>query len=99
MNPTSGRKFFRREELDGKEVYDLEARHVGRVVDIGFSPSGEMGLIVEVDKDKTEFFEFTSVHAIRDIVLIRGGIAAACPNCGSSIKPGNVFCTKCGARL
>lgn len=99
MNLVSEKKFFRREDIEGKEVYDLEAKHVGRVVDIGFNPSGEIGLIVEVDKGKTEFFEFTSIHAIRDIVLVKSRAATICPNCGSSIKPGNIYCTKCGARL
>jgi len=99
MNIMSEKKFFRREDISGKEVYDLEAKHVGRVVDIGFNPSGEIGLIIENDKGETEFFDFSTVHAIRDIVLIKSKIATVCPNCGSPIRPGNVYCTKCGAKL
>jgi sporulation protein YlmC with PRC-barrel domain len=99
MSPASERKFFRREELEGKEVYDLEAKRIGRVADIGISPSGKLGLVVEVEKGRTEFFEFESVQAIGDIVLIRSGTATRCPNCGSPVRPGSAFCTKCGAKL
>jgi sporulation protein YlmC with PRC-barrel domain len=99
MSPTSERKFFRREELEGKEVYDLEARRIGKVADIGISPNGKLRLIVEVEKGRTEFFEFESVQAIGDIVLIRSGMAVRCPNCGSPVRPGSAFCMRCGAKL
>jgi sporulation protein YlmC with PRC-barrel domain len=92
--------FFRREEIAGKSVYDLEGKYVGKVIDIGFEASGEAGLIVEVDKNKAEFFGFSVIQAISDIVLVRRKVTVTiCPNCGSTVKPGAAFCTKCGAKL
>jgi sporulation protein YlmC with PRC-barrel domain len=96
----SGRRFFKREEIVGKDVYDLEGKHVGKVADLGFEPSGRTGLIVEIDKDKTEFFDFSFIQAIGDIVLVRSrATATVCPSCGSVVKPTATFCTKCGAKL
>lgn len=100
MNWTNGKKFFRKEEIAGKDVYDLEGKCVGKVADVGFEPSGGSGLIVEVGKNKTEFFEFSAIQAISDIVLVRSkATATVCPNCGSTVKAGMAFCTKCRTRL
>jgi sporulation protein YlmC with PRC-barrel domain len=92
--------FFRREEIMNKSVYDLKGKYIGKVIDFGFGASGEAGLVVEVDKNKTEFFSFSIIQAISDIVLVQSKVTVKiCPNCGSTVKPDASFCTNCGAKL
>lgn len=102
MEETS--RFFRREDIKGKNVYDLNGKYIGKITDIGFERDGTIGLIVERDNNKIEFFPFSSVQAIGDIALVKSGPAASpsgylCRACGAPIRQGARFCTNCGAKL
>lgn len=109
-------RFFRTEEIVGKNVYDLKGKFLGKVVDIGFSNDGRMGLVVDIGEEEAAFFDFAEIAAIGDIVLVasktmttstretssqasQAPSSTTCPSCGNPVKPGSIFCTKCGIRL
>lgn len=108
-----GERFYRREELVGKVVYDSKAVKVGEVVDVGYSKEGRVALVVKVGGGKEKVIPFTSISEVGDIVLLKPefeveGEAAAkpesekaksCPKCGKENKPTAKFCIKCGHKF
>ncbi|MBS7646182.1 MAG: PRC-barrel domain-containing protein [Candidatus Bathyarchaeia archaeon] len=66
-----GERFYRREELAGKLVYDDKALRVGEVVDVGYSKDGRTALIVRVEGGEERVIPFTMVGEIGDIILLK----------------------------
>lgn len=101
----SGRKFFRRDEIVGKDVYDLEAKKVGSVSDLAFSSDAKPALVVTKQDKSEEIVPLESVDKLGDIVLLkvnRLGTAAqpsqTQPNIPDASPPTNSrICVKCGA--
>jgi sporulation protein YlmC with PRC-barrel domain len=63
------KRYYKREELVGKDVYDGRAKKVGPVSDMGYSKDGKVALIVG---NKTILFE--KISKIGDIILLKGGL-------------------------
>jgi sporulation protein YlmC with PRC-barrel domain len=64
-------RFYRREELAGRIVYDDKAFRVGEVVDVGYSKDGRVALIVKVEGGEERVIPFTMVREIGDIILLK----------------------------
>jgi sporulation protein YlmC with PRC-barrel domain len=64
-------RFYRREELVGKIVYDSKALRVGEVTDVGYSKEGHVALIVKADGGEEKVIPFTMVEEIGDIILLK----------------------------
>jgi sporulation protein YlmC with PRC-barrel domain len=106
-----GERFYRREELVGKLVYDSKAVKVGEVVDVGYSKEGRVALVVKLGGGKERIIPFTSISEVGDIVILKPeteGEAAPkpeverakeCPKCGKENKPSAKFCIKCGHKF
>ena len=63
-------RFYRREELVGKEVYDTKAMHVGEAKDVAYSKDGKTALVVLKD-NKEQVIPFQDVSEIGDIILVK----------------------------
>jgi sporulation protein YlmC with PRC-barrel domain len=63
-------RFYRREELVGKEVYDAFALHVGTAKDVAYSTDGKTALVVSKGK-KEETIPFQNISEIGDIILLK----------------------------
>jgi len=63
-------RFYRREELIGKEVYDANAIHVGTAKDVAYSTDGKTALVVSKGK-KEETIPFQNISEIGDIILLK----------------------------
>lgn len=54
-------------------------------------------------EDKAAYYEVLKVigsaSAVGRKIDADGGVSATCPNCGTAIKGGDVFCSKCGKRV
>ncbi len=64
-------KYYRKDELAGKLVYNSRALKIGKVTDVGYSKVGGIGLIVKLGKDKEEIIPFTAINEIGDIVFLK----------------------------
>ena len=64
-------RFYRREELAGKLVYDDKAMRVGEVVDVGYSKDGRTALIVKAESGGEKVIPFAMVREIGDIILLK----------------------------
>lgn len=69
-------KFYRREELVGKEVYDAKAVHVGTVKDVAYSIDGKTALVVSKGKED-ETIPFLNISEIHDIILLKKPLTEA----------------------
>lgn len=63
-------RFYRREELVGKEVYDVKAAHVGTVRDVAYSTGGRTALVVSKEK-REETIPFQDISEIGDMILLK----------------------------
>ena len=63
-------KYYRREKLVGKEVYDADALHVGTAKDVAYSTDGKTALVVSKGK-KEETIPFQNISEIGDIILLK----------------------------
>lgn len=63
-------RFYRREELVGKEVYDANAVHIGTAKDVAYSTDGKTALVVSKGK-KEETIPFQNISEIGDIILLK----------------------------
>lgn len=100
---SSSRKLIRRDELMGKDVYDFNARRVGKVTDIAFSEDAKPVLVL-AKLDKTEeTVPLDLVDRFGDIVLLKADsfqatVAPPIPPgspTGSAASNGRI-CIKCG---
>jgi sporulation protein YlmC with PRC-barrel domain len=66
----SEQKFFRREEIIGKSVVNMNAEKIGEVKDIGYDTNGKMALVISSPQGEEKFYSMDETVAIRDVVLI-----------------------------
>ena len=104
-------KFHRREEINGKEVIESEAKKVGTVKDLAYSLDGRVALIVEQKMDKGKvregFLSFDKIQKIGDVVLVKSVqdlemvpvVERTCPNCKAKNPIEVKYCFKCGVTL
>ena len=62
-------RYYRRDELVRKDVYDVRARKVGSVVDVAFSKEGKTALVLKKGSNEL-FVPFDAVQEIGDIILL-----------------------------
>jgi len=66
-------RYYSREQLVGKEVYDSKAERAGSVVDLVYSIEGKPVLVVE--KESRKFFvPFDVVQEIGDKILLKSKV-------------------------
>jgi sporulation protein YlmC with PRC-barrel domain len=107
-------RYYKREELVGKDVYDGEAKKIGSVSDVAYSQEGKVALVVEKDT-----IAFERILKIGDIIILKdlSGQDARestapfshpsekpvsnlrCPKCGKENEPLSKFCVKCGYKF
>lgn len=104
-------KYHRREELTGKEVIEAEAKKVGVIRDLAYTPDGKLALVIERENEKGEliesFLSFDKITKIGDVVLIRSmddletspSSGKICPNCKVRNLSNAKYCYKCGVTL
>lgn len=107
-------KFFKREEVLGKEVIDEEGMKIGTVKDLAFSVEGKIALVVEKPNKSEIKLAIESINKIGDVILVKpreakvtekprlkpeAEIICPNPNCRYKNLPGTKFCKKCGLRL
>jgi len=66
----SEQKFFRREEIIGKAVVNMNAEKIGEVKDIGYDTNGKMALVIISPQGAEKFYSMEETVAIKDVVLI-----------------------------
>lgn len=100
----SGRKFFRRDEIVGKDVYDSEAKKVGSVSDLAFSSDAKPALVVSKQDKSEEIVPLEFVDRLGDIVLLKVNRLSDAPQT-SQTQPSQTdvsapssgrICVKCG---
>jgi sporulation protein YlmC with PRC-barrel domain len=89
--------------IAGLVVYDLEARRVGVVKEIGIQP-GQSGIVLVVTKnDNTNVtIKWEEVRKIGEVVLLGGQVTdndSKCSKCGNANIAGSKFCESCGNKL
>jgi len=107
-------KFFKREEVLGKEVIDEEGMKIGTVKDLAFSVEGKIALVVEKPNKSEIKLAIELINKIGDVILVKPREAKVTekprlkpqveiicpnPNCRYKNLPGTKFCKKCGIRL
>jgi len=106
------KKYFRREELLGKDIISDAAARVGKVKDIGYDAEGRIVLIYDKAGDGGEdAIPSSQIIAFGDVILVKSVAheekssqatvqqMKVCPNCGKENAPDMLFCTGCGSRL
>jgi sporulation protein YlmC with PRC-barrel domain len=63
-------KYFPKEELIEKPVYNSRGMKIGQIIDVGYSINGQVALVVGINKDKEKIIPFTQIEEIGDIVLL-----------------------------
>ncbi len=63
-------KYFPKEELLEKPVFNSRGMRIGQVMDVGYSINGKVALVVRINKDKEKIIPFTQIEEIGDIVLL-----------------------------
>ena len=86
-------KYYRREDVAGKEVVESEAKKVGIIRDLAFDLKGKLAFSVEVEMKTGElresFLAFENIIKIGDIIMIKSSTdleaspnsGKICPNC------------------
>lgn len=109
---TLSKKFFKRDEIVGKDIISDEAIRLGKVKDIGYDPEGKIVLIYDRAGDGGEdAIQSSQILAFGDVILVKSQpserpstqkpapSSKICPRCGKSNPLDYVFCTGCGSRL
>ena len=63
-------KYYCREELIGKKVFNSKAMKIGDVVNVGYSKNGQVALAVQIAKDNVKIISFKQINFIGDIILL-----------------------------
>lgn len=108
------KKYFRREEIIGKDIISDAAMRLGKVKDIGYDPEGKIVLIYDKSGDGgEEAVPSSQILALGDVILIKSttpeksseptqtatSSTKICPKCGKTNEPELLYCTRCGSRL
>jgi sporulation protein YlmC with PRC-barrel domain len=103
------KKYFRRDEIVGKEIISDAALRLGKVKDIGYDSEGKIVLIYDKPDGEEDAIHSSQIMALGDVVLIKSAPEPTpqksatslkhCPKCGKANPPEMLFCTSCGARL
>ncbi len=102
------KRFYKREELIGKQVVNQDGNIVGTVKETGYDAEGRMAIIVQTKDGKEQYYSIADIRGIGDVVILRenaglptpasvGGVV--CPYCGYVNPPGSLFCMKCGSKI
>jgi sporulation protein YlmC with PRC-barrel domain len=65
------KKYFRRDEIVGKDIISDEAIRLGKVKDIGYDPEGKIVLIYDRLDGGEEAIQSSQIIAFGDVVLVR----------------------------
>jgi len=98
-------KYYVKEELIGKEIFDSRARRVGLVKDIAYSKEGKVAIVT--DKQQTQpIIPFDFVDQIGDIIILKSNwrelpeLGKICSACGvRNPSYATRYCVSCGAKL
>jgi len=107
------KKYFRRDEIVGKDIISDEAIRLGKVKGIGYDPEGKIVLIYDKLDGGEEAIQSSQIIAFGDVVLVRSASETKpptqpqrseaslkyCSKCGKANPPEMLFCTACGTRL
>ena len=98
---TSGVKTF--SSIAGLVVYDLEARRVGVVKEMGIQPDQSSVVLVITKNDGTDVtIKWDEIRKIGEIVLLGGSLCEnnlKCSKCSYTNSQGSKFCESCGNKL
>jgi sporulation protein YlmC with PRC-barrel domain len=98
---TSSVKTF--SSIAGLVVYDLEARRVGVVKEMGIQPDQSSVVLVITKNDGTDVtIKWDEIRKIGEIVLLGGSIGEnnlKCSKCSYTNSQGSKFCESCGNKL
>jgi len=107
------KKYFRRDEIVGKEIISDAALRLGKVKDIGYDPEGKIVLIYDTQDGEEDAIHSSQIMALGDVVLVKSvpetksptqpqkneTSLKQCPKCGKANPPEMLFCTSCGTKL
>lgn len=98
---TSSVKTF--SSIAGLVVYDLEARRVGVVKEMGIQPDQSSVVLVITKNDGTDItIKWDEIRKIGEIVLLGGSLGEnnlKCSKCSYTNSQGSKFCESCGNKL
>ena len=98
---TSSVKTF--SSIAGLIVYDLEARRVGVVKEMGIQPDQSSVVLVITKNDGTDVtIKWDEIRKIGEIVLLGGSLGEnnlKCSKCSYTNSQGSKFCESCGNKL
>jgi sporulation protein YlmC with PRC-barrel domain len=106
------KRYFRRDEIVGKDIISDSAVRLGKVKDIGYDPEGKIVLIYDkTGEGGEEAIPSSQIIAMGDVILVKSATLEKiptpasspslkiCPKCGKENAPDMLYCTSCGSRL
>jgi len=101
QSKTSSVKTF--SSITGLGVYDIEARKVGVVREMGIQPDQSSIVLVVTRNDGTDItIKWDEIRKIGEIVLLGGSLGESnlkCIKCSYTNSQGSKFCESCGNKL
>jgi sporulation protein YlmC with PRC-barrel domain len=88
--------------ITGLGVYDIEAKKVGVVKEMGIQPDQSNIVLVVTRNDGTDItIKWDEIRKIGEIVLLGGSLESNfnCSKCGYTNSQGSKFCESCGNKL
>ncbi len=88
--------------ITGLGVYDIEARRIGVVKEMGIQPDQSNIVLVVTRNDGTDItIKWDEIRKIGEIVLLGGSLESNlnCSKCGYTNNQGSKFCESCGNKL
>lgn len=108
------KKYFRRDEIVGKDIISEEAIRLGKVKDIGYDRDGKIVLIYDkLGEGGEEAIPSSRILAIGDVILVKSMdqervyatsqmsmfSVKICSRCGRTNPPDYLYCSGCGSKL
>ncbi len=75
----SQRKFYKREDLIGKNVVNQEGNIVGVVKETGYDTEGRMAIIVQTKDGREEYYSIVDIRGIGDVKVPKDDVGTAIP--------------------